>query len=182
MIKIPKPNEDGTTKWTTIVEADEIEAKLLERNREHYGQASQTPFAKLTEVFGRSGTSAEATAVLEGTHQTHRYSIEVQAILMELRRDPSIPMIPSEITYADFTKALEKWPERTSTFPSGRHLGHYKSLLLLLEDDQAGDGSDLLALHHDMLRIAVLRKRPYKRWLKEVEVMLEKDEGDPKIN
>ena len=183
MIKVPQLNiEDGSTEWITIVDAAEIEAKLLERNRQHYGQASQTPFARLTAVFGRSGTSEEATAVLEGNHQVHEYSREVQAILTELRRDPTIPLIESEITLDDFTKALQKWPEKTSTSPSGRHLGHYKSLLLPIAEDVGDEGNTLLKLHHNMLQIAVLRRRPYNRWLKEVEVMLEKDEGDPKIH
>ena len=184
-IMIPALNEDGETiGWKTIVDATEIETKLLERNRAHYGQASETPFASspLSDLVGHSGTTDYATSVIEGTCALDEYPEETQAIFTELRRDEAIPLIPSEINFDDFVNALKKWPERTSTSPSGRHLGHYKSLLLPIPADTDESGQKLLRMHHEMLQIAQLRRRPYKRWLKEVEVMLEKEEGNPKIH
>jgi hypothetical protein len=36
--------------------------------------------------------------------------------------------------------------------------------------------------HHTMLRLAVLRARPFERWCADLEVMLEKDPGQPYIH
>jgi murein tripeptide amidase MpaA len=49
-------------------------------------------------------------------------------------------------------------------------------------DDTDALGETILQLHHKMLKIAQYRRRPYERWKKETEVMLEKDPGDPKID
>jgi hypothetical protein len=37
--------------------------------------------------------------------------------------------ISSRIACADFISAIKVWNEKTSTSPSGRHLGHYKLLV-----------------------------------------------------
>jgi len=135
------------------VDAAEIETKLLERIRAHYGQAPETPFASspLSDLIGHSGTTDYATSVLEGTCALDEYPEEIRAIFTELRRDEAIPLIPSEINFDDFVNALKKWPERTSTSPSGRHLGHYKSLLLPIPADTDELGQKLLRMHHEML-------------------------------
>ena len=36
---------------------------------------------------------------------------------------------PETITMQDINEGYKKWKEKTSTSPSNRHLGHYKSLL-----------------------------------------------------
>jgi hypothetical protein len=42
--------------------------------------------------------------------------------------------ISSRITLSNFTTAIKVWSEKTSTSPSGRHLGHYKILVKTFED------------------------------------------------
>jgi hypothetical protein len=78
--------------------------------------------------------------------------------------------------------ALHKWKETTSTSPSGRHLGHYISLLKQIGDDTDETAKKILKLHHTMLQVAQLWCKPFTRWKVEMEVMLEKDKGDPKID
>jgi hypothetical protein len=41
------------------------------------------------------------------------------------------PMQHDLFTFESFTSAIKKWRESTSTSPSGRHLGHYKSLIVI---------------------------------------------------
>ena len=45
--------------------------------------------------------------------------------------DSDLPIL----TFKAFRTKLRKWPERTSTSPSGRHLGHYKALICNIAGD-----------------------------------------------
>jgi hypothetical protein len=42
--------------------------------------------------------------------------------------DKQLPKIDATIDIDTFIQVLRKWPEKTSTSPSGRHLVHYKCL------------------------------------------------------
>jgi hypothetical protein len=69
-----------------------------------------------------------------------------QSFPLRMHKQPhKLKEISATIGDDDFRKTLQKWKETTSTSPSGRHLGHYKTALLL--DD------DILQLHVDMLNI-----------------------------
>jgi hypothetical protein len=63
-----------------------------------------------------------------------------------------------------------------------QHLGHYISLLKIINDKTDVMAEDILRLHHTMLQIAQYWCKPFSRWKTETEVMLEKDKGDPKID
>jgi hypothetical protein len=39
------------------------------------------------------------------------------------------PPIKSTLTSDDIVQGISKWQEKTTTSPSGRHLGHYKALI-----------------------------------------------------
>ena len=39
-----------------------------------------------------------------------------------------------EITFEEFVEGFEKWDERTSTSPSGRHLGVYQALIIAMQN------------------------------------------------
>jgi hypothetical protein len=56
-----------------------------------------------------------------------------QTLLQKLGNKENLPKIDETINFEDFTKAIKTWRESTSTSPSGRHLGHYKSLMV--DDD-----------------------------------------------
>jgi hypothetical protein len=86
------------------------------------------------------------------------------------------------ITLDDYKNVLSKWKETTSTSPSGRHLGHYISLLKLIGDKTDKMSDRILHLHHMMLQLAQQCCKPFEQWKTETEEMLEKDKGDPKIN
>jgi hypothetical protein len=61
--------------------------------------------------------------------------------------------ISSRITLQDFTSAIKAWKERTSTSPSGRHLGHYKLLVKTYEDKTSS--KDLKAVAGQILKLMV---------------------------
>jgi hypothetical protein len=56
--------------------------------------------------------------------------------------------------FDDFKDALHRWKETTSTSPSGRHLGHYISLLKNINNEKDEISDCILRLHHTMLQIA----------------------------
>ena len=63
--------------------------------------------------------------------------------------------------------------ERTSSSPSGRHVGHYKA---------AAQNEFLTDLHCRMMTIPFQAGFSPKRWQKVIDVMLEKDVGCPRIH
>jgi hypothetical protein len=76
------------------------------------------------------------------------------------------------ITNEEFISCYNTVQERTSSFPSGRHVGHYK----------ATTQSDLLSdMHARMMFIPFLAGFSPKHWHKVIDIMLEKDIGCPYI-
>jgi len=88
------------------------------------------------------------------------------------------------------------WPERTSTSPSGRHPGIYKSLAkhFPLPKDKTEEnpqpkplnplqsGNDMLKLNIMMMELAVIHTHTYNQWKTIWTLLLKKDPGDPKID
>jgi hypothetical protein len=97
-------------------------------------------------------------------------SRELQVFLEECRRPATVKEISSFITIAHFTKAVKEWKETTSTSPSGRHLGHYKTALL---------NNRLTALHVAMLNMPIMYGFSRERWTHSITPLIEKDEGKP---
>ena len=183
-IETQAEEERQPTTWTTIVDPDEVERVLLRRNQDHYHQAAATPFGKppLSTKLGVTGTSPFCKSVLDGTVDYTEFTSEAQEFLLQLKRDPNLPTISSTVSLDDFRQGIIKWRKDTSTSPSGLHLGHLKALTIALSDNTDTLATELLSVNHLLLEISRLRKQPLKRWLDEVEVMLEKDPGDPKLH
>jgi hypothetical protein len=51
-------------------------------------------------------------------------------LLQYLSNKNKLPEMNCDINIHTFTATLRKWSEGTSTSPSGRHMGHYKCLLI----------------------------------------------------
>jgi len=82
-----------------------------------------------------------------------------------------------------------KWPECTTTSPSGRHLGIYKSLLKdfpptnLPPDYQPWThGLDIMHMLFQLLQLVVKHTHIYSRWQVIWNMYLEKDPGNPHID
>ena len=91
--------------------------------------AKSTPFASepLLSQCGYDGLSSFAEQVLQGTADLSHLPIPVQGV-MENMKAMAPPMPFTEPTDSEIKAGFSKWPEQTSTSPSGRHLGHYKAL------------------------------------------------------
>lgn len=136
---------------------------------------------EMREKLGTTGTSQFCDNVLSGTADLSSLDRTLQSIFEQLNNPPKVE-ISEEISFEDFTDAIHHWKEKTSTSPSKRHLGHYFSLLLKIGDETDELADTILRMHHKMLQIAQCRGRPYNRWKKEVEVMIKRDPGEPKID
>ena len=65
---------------------------------------------------------------------------------------------------------FSKWKEKTTTSPSWRHLGHYKSIL---------QEPDLMQYHCIMASLPLTYGFTPKRWTKAIQIMLEKKRKPP---
>jgi hypothetical protein len=76
-------------------------------------------------------------------------------------------------------------PEKTTTSPSGRHVGHYHSLLLPDNPDAEHMEEScltLMAIHSRMINLALKHGKLFQLWQKVINMMLKKDPGKPKIH
>jgi len=113
------------------------------------------------------------------------------------------------LNYEELKNEFCKWPEQTSTSPSGHHLGIYKSLIKDVQDPKKKKDSTktnnnhktpsnhndttppntgpknseaMMHLIFDMLQLAVTHTHTFKRWKVVWNLFLEKDPSTPKIN
>ena len=161
--------------YNTILDCDAIEGELLRYNRLWFRQASETPFGhgELFDLVGEAGLTEEATAIVSGdciSYMGIEMSRELQIFLEECKRPSTVNIIEHAISRADFTKAVKDWKESTSTSPSGRHLGHYRTAIL---------DADVTGLHTDLLNIPIEYGFAPERWTHSVTPLIEKDAGHP---
>jgi hypothetical protein len=133
-IEVPKPN--SPTEWISVTEPDQVTNHILDRNVIHFGQAKDTPFAKgnLQEVYGYKGTNDNAEKLIKEKilpQRLNEETIYTTKLLEQLADGNKLEDLPHDITFEEFCLAMQRWNERTTTSPSGRHLGHYKILLRL---------------------------------------------------
>lgn len=168
--------------WTSITDPEAITKHISAANARQYHQAHDTPFGKepLKSYFGYRGDTKGAEQLIEGQlpdpEIMQQLMPETQSILHYLARFPKqeqkVPTSPT-IMVDHFQRLYARMDERTSSSPSGRHLGHYKV---------AAKSDWLSELHAAMMSI------PYKvgispqRWQQIVDVMLEKKPGERKIH
>jgi hypothetical protein len=125
--------------WITIIDQPTLEKTALLYCQQHFQQAQNTPFGSghLHNLLNGSGLTSAGQQILKGSwnEQNIDSSSKVlqafitQLVIPEQLRDAQ--PICLEITMAEYGEAIKKWDKRTSTSPSGRHLGFYKAILPL---------------------------------------------------
>eukprot|EP00957_Ditylum_brightwellii_P086378 6572687-Ditylum_brightwellii.AAC.1 len=101
--------------------------------------------------------------VLDGTYSNLELSFLEQKLLDHCKKERNADIIGKEITVAEWKDKIWVWKEKTTTSPSGKHLGHYKALLSRGSDDpQLIEGKEfaskqkkLVQVHVDMLNYAI---------------------------
>jgi hypothetical protein len=184
-------NPKTCSTWKTVETPAEIEFYLQMRNRLHFGQAKGTPFTTqpLSQRFDWAANSAEAELTLAGDFTSADLDDLQQLLLSHCKREHE-NVQGNQISSSSFRRRLRRWDERTTTSPSGLHLGHAKALVVPLHlDEQSVEGillkeqqQELFAAHLSMVNYALQHGYSYDRWKSIVNVMIEKDPGNTKIH
>ena len=199
-VKVPSdPTVDPKhcTEWTEVDTPEEVKAAIQERNRIHFGQAEGTPFMtpKMKERLDFMASTKTAELILDRMYQPDDVTSAAAALADHLRKAP-VPEIEAELSEEAFQGKLKSWPEKTTTSPSGLHLGHWKALVLphththgehktkeareqAAELDALQEG--LFTLRLRMLNYATRWGHSYKRWQEVVNTMILK-KGDTRIH
>jgi hypothetical protein len=92
------------------------------------------------------------------------------------------------LTLENFTRAIAKWREATSTSSSGKHLGHYKSLIVINDHSNTYDEHNpdpcpvILEVLYNVAAAAFNSGITLDRSKQVTTCMIEKTPGDPQIN
>jgi hypothetical protein len=213
-ILVPNNNDPTGLSSLTIHNPVEVESQLIQRNIKHFGQAQGSPFTNenLTQHLGYDGVTQTANTIITGGNIdtiTNNIDGPEAQILNALNDGNNDPIINTDITLNEYMSGFRNWKERTSTSPSGRHLGHYKALLRAEAPDKPNtedtDSQDNLLdqppptktkrnqQHHPQGRnifevlfqvsMSALRAgETLTRWTNAYSSMIEKDKGKPHIN
>ena len=192
-LEVPQdPTDDPKkcTTWMTVDTPEDITMYLLERNRNHFRQADGTPFTieplKCQVDFGATTETCET--MLKGDYDSSDLDLITAMVVEHFQLVTDADVLPSSMSSKAMMDKYKFWPETTSTSPSGRHLGHYRSLLPNLPvHSPATEAIDskrqqLVDMHHAVTDYALRNGYSYQRWKKVVNVMIEKEPGNPKIH
>jgi len=129
----------------------------------------------------------------------HNFDEPTAAILANLKsKMPPPATVQHKLDYDKLLEGIQKWPECTTTSPSGRHLGIYKSLgkHVLKKDkntnnDNESDstvevgirqGRDILYAIFNIMLLAICHEYPLQRWRTVWTLFIEKELGNPNLD
>ncbi len=164
--------------WKSITNPTEIARAVCKVNARQYHQAHTTPFGSglVARLVGRCGDTSTANALLQGTIPESLPSStmpEILKVLNTLASPVSIASGTAVITPDDFRSTYRVANEGTSSFQSGRHIGHYKASL---KDPR------LVQLYSQMMSIPFQIGFAPQRWTKVTDIMLEKEPNNPRCH
>ena len=166
--------------WETIIDREQIDRHLLQYNRDSFRAASSSPCGHgiIHDALTFSSLSPDSENLLSGIIPEDWCGRDnhLREFLASFAIPPQVSShadIPTSISDEDILYGFKGWKESTSTSPSGRHLGHYKSLI---------QHPILLKCFSQFMNIVVHRGIAIPRWCQATNVMIEKDSGQPRIN
>jgi Reverse transcriptase (RNA-dependent DNA polymerase) len=197
-IDIPQVDHNNNSSWITISDPEEINHQLVQRNIKHFGQASETPFVTglLRRELGYRGTNQACIKLLNGIlpQSYHHSDTYTKLILERLTKSTILNTIKPNLSFEEFRAALHNWNEKTSTSPSGRHLGHYKCLLLDVQDAEEtvnktespetfiSKATQILKVYWQVIQTAATTGTSLQRWQVSHTSMIQKSIGISRID
>jgi hypothetical protein len=190
-ILVPLPKEGIELEYLAITDGPTIESLILRRNIRHFRQAENTPLATPAVIrqIGFGADTDRAEQLLDGTDDPTDITDDEWSryLLTSMKRHSE--ELEITITAEKMMNKYRRWKERTSTSPSGRHLGHFHALFrpLKAKDDDDRDRlegirTDIIEMHAKMLQTAYDNEHVFKRWEYILTCMLGKDSGIPRIH
>lgn len=182
---------DDDHHWETITVPEDIERLLLQRNQKHFAQAEGTPLTQppFTADIGYKADGYAADLLLTGNLE-YKNVPEATALVIKHLQQRTTTTLEGSISKADVLGKLRRWNEATTTSPSGIHLGHYHCTWRdpkMQHDDPTRDTilkyqQQLLDVTVHLLNYALRFGYTFERWTKVVNIMLQKDAGNPRIH
>jgi hypothetical protein len=175
--------------WKPENSPKEILDSLLTRIISYFGQAQGTPFTTnpLLSRFGYDGMSIHGTEPSQsGTIPSgiDNISTATRDVIERFSSQESRHPIHSDLLqYKSFVSTIKKWKEATSTSASGRHLGHYKSLLAIdsksssYNEANPDPGPELIRVLYHLAVTAFQSGILLLRWTNITTCMIEKNPG-----
>ena len=170
-------------------------------------QGNEFTTSPLQEIFHYEGTGPSIDQLMNGTFediiQTTASSKGVSTLLHKINSTNKLQGIDDDIAFEDWISALKAWSERTTTSPSGRHLGHLKVCLapiqINLENKNiqiAVQGMDsetildelkliqrrILQVYYQVSMTCLQQGISLPRWQQVTTAMIKKDPNVSKIN
>ena len=173
LTKVQYPTTSGWTKTTTM---EDLEQRLVHQQRTHFSQSNTTPLALDGRVYNIPIHAYPRDIMSMDLPDTS------QGLKKFFLRGAATPEISMIVHMTDFIQGIQKWKEKTSTSPSGRHLGHYHAQILPPMNNEALDiQSKFLRLHLGIINLAIKHQITLSRWIKVDTLCIPKDAGIPKM-
>jgi ribonuclease HI len=175
----------------TITDPEIYNEKLINRNIDHFGQAKDTPFAMhpIQRWFEYEGTNSTIVNLINNGEipaEVQNYPLYVKEIIQKLADGNNVQELNDNITFEEYINGFKKWNERTTTSPSGRHLGHYKILTRLSVFDENNNNinlsQEILKVYYYIAILTAKLGRSLTRWCKVTTCMIEKIKGVTRID
>ena len=186
-------NPKVCTNWKTVDDPADMEFYLQMRNRRHFGQAQGTPFtiSPLLEDVDWGATTPSSDRILAGDYPPQCDEI-LDELLQSIRQTDNDPaVIEPKLTMPELLARIRIWDERTTTSPSGLHLGHLKALTARVPQTTNADPTvsspseiqqSLQQAQLDLINYSLKHGYSYDRWKDVVNVMIEKEQGNHRIH
>jgi hypothetical protein len=170
------PTDLAQTTWTSFVEAQALYKVLLSSRQKHFNQAVDTTFVTgpFANKLGPFADTEYGDAILQGTVDFHALAAitKVKDLIQGMQYpDPNhpTPTINTIITTDTFIDMVKHTCKRTSSFPSGRHFGHYRTLL---------QAPDLLGNIAAVANFCFQWGKSLKRWERVTHTLIPKEPGE----
>ena len=157
---------------------EDLEYACLQENVRRFTQTKGTPLTigPLLEALGLLGKGEFADAIMKGTYRLPPgVDPAIQTVLDSLKADKNITICkqPSPITCEEYKSGWKNVKERTSSSPSGLHVGHWK----------CGSLNPMINwLNTSMANIPFMSGYSPKRWKQGINVMIEKSKGNFRVD